>query len=491
MQNIFHHFLQSAQSPDFFGLLVDEVRSGILLFSTPKDFLLMLIDVAITSFIYYSILKIMYQTRAWQVLKGLIWILILTQVARFTGLQALGYILTASISILALAFVVLFQPELRQALESVGRNAFYNVVSTGRGEAGDLARSQVRNLIEQIVIACDNLAESFTGALIVIERQTSLGEIIEQGQAVILRAEVTSTLLEQIFYMGSPLHDGAVLIRDNIIYAARCHIPLSDNISLRRSYGTRHRAAVGVSEIGDAIGIVVSEERGTISLAIEGRLYPLDNADALRTILHRLLLTRGESQNPGLWERVKLFFKPEPGREVTEDLNHEKDVLTEQVERRRRYDRYGMQIISFVLALTTWFYAQVMTNPIRTRSFTVAAIAENVELLDEYNLGYSKESVRSVSVVIKAREKNLNQVENNEVTAVLDFADIDLAQLIENDALNEPVTMEVHVEVQDLSESSYQVTSRIPSQMKLSLYVVENESDGEVFERMFPNVNEP
>lgn len=491
MQNIFHHYLQLSQSPDFFRLFVDEVRSGILLFSTPKDFLLMLVDVALTGFIYYSILKIMYQTRAWQVLKGMIWILVLTQAARFAGLQALGYILTASISILAIAFVILFQPELRQALESVGRNTFYNVVPTARGETGNIARSRVRNLIEQIVIACDNLAESFTGALIVIERQTSLGEIVEQGQAVILRAEVTSTLLEQIFYLGSPLHDGAVLIRDNIIYAARCHIPLSDNISLRRSYGTRHRAAVGVSEIGDAIGIVVSEERGTISLAIEGRLYPLENADALRTILHRLLITRSEEQSSSLWERVKLFFRPEPGHEVTEDLQIEKDVLTEQAERHRRYYRYGMQVISFLLALATWFYAQVMTNPIRTRSFTVAAIAENVELLDEYNLSYSKESVRPVAVVIKAREKNLNQVDNNEVTAVLDFADLDLAKVIEEDALNEPVTMEVHVSIQDLAASSYQVTSRIPSQVKLSLYVVENEADDEVFDRMFPNVNEP
>lgn len=491
MPTIFHHYLQLAQSPDFFRLFLDEVRSGILLFSTPRDFPLMVIDVALTSFVYYSIMKIMYQTRAWQVLKGVIWILIFTQIARFTGLQALGYILTSSISILALAIVVLFQPELRQGLESVGRNAFYNVVSTGRGETREMARKKVRNLIEQIVIACDNMAESFTGALIVIERQTSLGEIVEQGQAVILRAEVSSTLLEQIFYLGSPLHDGAVLIRDNIIYAARCHIPLSDNTSLRRGYGTRHRAAVGVSEIGDAIGIVISEERGTISLAIEGRLYPLENADALRTILRRLLLPRGETQSASLWERIKSLFQPEPSREVTEALQDEDDAVTEQMVRYRRYYRYGMQVVSFLLALATWFYAQVMTNPIKTRSFTVSAIAENVELLDEYNLSYSKESIRPVSVVIKAREKNLNQIENNEVTAVLDFADLDLAQLVEDDTLDEPVTMEVHVSVQDLSDSSFQVTSRIPSQIKLSLYVVENEADGEMFDRMFPNVNEP
>ena len=128
-----------------------------------------------------------------------------------------------------------------------------------------------------------------TGALIIIERSTRLGELYEQENAVRVDAIVSSALLRQIFYTGSPLHDGAVVIRDGRVAAARVHIALSDNYHLRRDFGLRHRAAVGASEMGDAIAVVVSEERGTISIAVDGVLHVLGNADSLRTHLHRLL----------------------------------------------------------------------------------------------------------------------------------------------------------------------------------------------------------
>jgi len=148
------------------------------------------------------------------------------------------------------------------------------------------------------------MAATRTGALIIIERQTKLGEFIEQENAVQLDAAVSATMLQQIFYKGSPLHDGAVVIRDGRISAARVHVPLSDNYHLRRDYGTRHRAAIGASEIGDTLAVVVSEERGSISLAIEGRLFVLDNADALRSMLHKML---GAPRQGGTWTGI---FRP-------------------------------------------------------------------------------------------------------------------------------------------------------------------------------------
>src|SRR5690606_25635634 len=133
----------------------------------------------------------------------------------------------------------------------------------------------IHNLIESIVRACQKMSETRTGALLIVERQTRLGELAEQENVVHLDASVSTTMLLQIFYKGSPLHDGAVLIRNGRLAAARVHVPLSDNYHLRRDYGTRHRAAIGASEMGDAIAIVVSEERGSISVALDGRLYTL------------------------------------------------------------------------------------------------------------------------------------------------------------------------------------------------------------------------
>ncbi len=154
---------------------------------------------------------------------------------------------------MAIAFVVIFQPELRRALETVGRSSFNMISSAITQEEGKESSGSVHNMIESIVRACESMSETFTGALIIIERSTKLGDFVEQENVVQLDAAVSSTFLQQIFYKGSPLHDGAILIRDGRVSAARVHVPLSDNYHLRRDYGTRHRAAIGASEIGDTL----------------------------------------------------------------------------------------------------------------------------------------------------------------------------------------------------------------------------------------------
>lgn len=269
----------------FFQELFQDITNGLILFGGPLDITIAVVDVLITTLVIYYILRLLRDSRAWQLLKGLILIIAFALAGSLAGLTTLGFILNNTISVLAIAFVIIFQPELRRALETVGRSSF---VVLG-GPESPAKEGVIHNMIESIVRACEQMSAAHTGALIIIERETRLTELLEQENVVTLDSTISSTILQQIFYTGSPLHDGAVLIRDGRIAGARIHVPLSDNYHLRRDYGTRHRAAVGASEIGDTIAIVVSEERGSISIAIEGRLFVLDNADALRTLLHKIL----------------------------------------------------------------------------------------------------------------------------------------------------------------------------------------------------------
>ncbi len=270
----------------FFTELFRDITSGLILFGGPLDIAIAMLDVLTTTMVIYYILRLLRDSRAWQLLKGVILIIAFALAGSLAGLTTLGFILNNTISVLAIAFVIIFQPELRRALETVGRNSFSML--TAGGEYA-VSASVIQNMIESIVRACEQMSATRTGALIILERETRLGELLDQENVVTLDSSISATVLQQIFYKGSPLHDGAVLIRGGRIAGARIHVPLSDNYHLRRVSGTRHRAAVGASEIGDTIAIVVSEERGTISIAMEGRLFVLDNADALRTLLHKLL----------------------------------------------------------------------------------------------------------------------------------------------------------------------------------------------------------
>lgn len=270
----------------FFTELFQDITNGLILFGGPLDFAIAILDVLITTMVIYYILRLLRDSRAWQLLKGLILIIAFALAGSLAGLTTLGFILNNTISVLAIAFVIIFQPELRRALETVGRNSFSMLTAGGESPESE---GVIQNMIESIVRACEQMSSTRTGALIIIERETRLSELLDQENVITLDSAISATILQQIFYKGSPLHDGAALIRAGRIAGARIHVPLSDNYHLRRDYGTRHRAAVGASEIGDAIAIVVSEERGTISIAIEGRLFVLDNADALRTLLHKML----------------------------------------------------------------------------------------------------------------------------------------------------------------------------------------------------------
>ena len=271
-----------------FGRLTDFIReifssldSGYMFFGGPLDLVRYVIDIILVTFVLYNILRLIRDTRAWQLLKGVLLIMVFILFCSFLGLEMVGYLFNKVLYIVAILFVVIFQPELRHALETVGLKSFASFSNVLVSEDSDEQFRYV-SMIDEIVKACTEMSRTYTGALILLERSTKLGELLKQENVVRLDSSVTNSMLQSIFYKGSPMHDGGLLSRDGRIIAARCHVPLSETFHMIERYGTRHRAAVGASEIGDTVVVVVSEERGTISIAVDGVLYGMRDGQELR-----------------------------------------------------------------------------------------------------------------------------------------------------------------------------------------------------------------
>lgn len=258
-----------------------------------------ILDILAVSYLFYKAYMLIRETRAEQLLKGIILIIIFIPISKVLRLEMLYWILSNTITIGVLSFIIIFQPEIRRALEHIGRSAFTDKHILQDEEA-------MAKVIEEIVNAVENLSREKTGALIVIERLTGLGEIINTGTK--LDSLVSSALLENIFVVNTPLHDGATIIRNDRIISSGCFLPLTSNNELNRALGTRHRAALGISENSDAIIIVVSEETGTISLAVNGNLTRNYDKARLKDILIRII-KKTQSRKLNFKERVVAWMR--------------------------------------------------------------------------------------------------------------------------------------------------------------------------------------
>lgn len=246
-----------------------------------------IIDILVVTFIIYKVLGFIRETRAQQLVKGILVLVAVFLVSDVLNLNTINWIMRTTMTMGVIAIVILFQPELRRALERMGRGGFFlNRFS------GD--KSQAKVVVDSIVEAVDSFSGSRTGALIVIEREVSLGDIAENG--TVLNAEISPELLGNIFYKGSPLHDGAVIIRDDKVFAAGCVLPLTARLDIGKELGTRHRSAIGITENSDAVTIVVSEENGIISVARGGKLQRFLDAKALEKLLLTLYIDENQEQ---------------------------------------------------------------------------------------------------------------------------------------------------------------------------------------------------
>lgn len=242
-----------------------------------------IIDVLLLTYVIYLLLKLIRETRAGQLVKGIILLVAGYFISDAIGLKVVSYILKQTLSMGILAMIVLFQPELRRALEKAGRTKI-GIRLFGLGQDNDEKKQLWKPAIEAICDSCVELSATCTGALIVVERQVRLGEQIETG--TILNAVPSKEVFGNIFYPKTPLHDGAVIMRDGIILAAACFLPKPQKDALiNKKLGSRHRAAIGMSENSDAVVVVVSEETGQISVAINGNITRDYTRDKLKQLL--------------------------------------------------------------------------------------------------------------------------------------------------------------------------------------------------------------
>lgn len=248
------------------------------LYQYPIKLVPLIIDITIVVFLIYKFIKSSKKTRVWQLLKGIALYIVITALSSVLHLQILNFILTSFMSYGVIALIVIFQPELRRALEQLGTNKLTRFF----GIEKDI-ETKTKEDVYKILIAVSELAKTKTGALIVIERDIKLQDIIDTG--VTINSDVSPQLLVNIFVPNTPLHDGAVIISDNRIMAAACILPLASDNDISKALGTRHRAALGMSKETDSIVIIVSEESGKISVAKDGKLIIDIDEDNLRKLL--------------------------------------------------------------------------------------------------------------------------------------------------------------------------------------------------------------
>jgi diadenylate cyclase len=252
------------------------------------------IDIAIIAFVMYRLFSLLKNTRAEQVLKGFIFVLLFASVADIFNLNTVSWVMNQFLTVSLVFIIVVFQPELRSALERIGRG--------GRILIPDASKKSERT-INEIVGATSSLSRQKIGALIVLERQVGLNDIIESG--TILGAEVSRELLINIFIPNTPLHDGAVIISKDVIRAAACYLPLTTSNTVSKELGTRHRAAIGISEKSDCVVVVVSEETGTISVVENGEINRYFDEDSLKVRLNKELVYTQEEKEEATEKRSK------------------------------------------------------------------------------------------------------------------------------------------------------------------------------------------
>ena len=261
-----------------------------------------IVDIVLVAFVCYKLLTLLRSTSTWKIVKGVAVILALSWITELASLHVFNFIISNIISMGILALVVLFQPELRRMIEHLGASNLRSFFGDRSGQG-----SQVQDVISQTVQACEAMSRDKVGALIVFERRTSLDEYTKAGTVV--DAKVSDQLLRNVFFPKAALHDGAMVIRDNRVYAAGCVMPLSSNHNINADLGTRHRAGLGISEVSDAVVVIVSEETGTISVAVGGMLKRHLAPQTLEKLLNNELNPESEEKEPSLPERLRQLRK--------------------------------------------------------------------------------------------------------------------------------------------------------------------------------------
>lgn len=453
---------------NFIVELFKSVSHGYLFFGSAWDIVRYALDIILVTVLFYWVLVFIQQSRAWQLIKGILLIVGLVMICGLMGLEMVGFVFNRLLYVFAFLFIVIFQPELRRALETVGLKSFgsfRNLFSSN--DVGE--KTQLASLIHEIGTACEEMASTYTGALILIERNTSLDEFLRQENVVEFDSTVTNSVLQSIFYKGSPMHDGGLLIRNGRIVAARCHVPLSETMHTLDRTGTRHRAAVGASEIGDTIAVVVSEERGKISIAINGRLYEMRDKSELEANLAYLLgineiksEKRGFSKLFSSKNKKSIKDKKANASEKNADAatpvtkanganSGKLQLKTMEADKKSKSGRINagnkvaIIIISFVLSFLLWTYIQVNNNPVITRTITVPVSYDIASIPNNMQVSYP---IDTVEVELVGRQNTISSLNVSDVVAYIDYSQATDAGVVELPVVVESTDRNIYFRVE-------------------------------------------
>ena len=468
-----------SQIIEFISELFNSLKSGTLFFGSFWDFIRYTADILLVTFLFYTILLFIRQTRAWQLIKGIVLILIFVSFCGVMGLDMVGFIFNRMLYVVAILFVVLFQPELRRALETVGLRTSSRFTDPFKHQE-KLNSTELSAFINEICLACKEMGRSYTGALILIERKTKLDELLSQENVVRFDSSVTSSVLQSIFYKGSPMHDGGLLIRDGRIIAARCHVPLSVTMHALERSGTRHRAAIGASEMGDTVVVVVSEERGKTSIAVNGRLFEMHDVKELEANLSYLLgLTASDSGKSGISKFIGRFRRRPATAEAVDsaavsaektvskesETEKAKEAATPLIIKTKEADqtsnaqrvsvatRVAFFILSLFLSLFLWLYIQIDNNPVVSKNITVP-ITYPTEVSDYYSF-----PIKDVELRIVGRRNTINSLTAKDIVATVDYSTI---------ANNSEGVVEIPVVVSSKDPNVYfRVDTAVPEKLRV------------------------
>ncbi|SCW39271.1 TIGR00159 family protein [Ruminococcaceae bacterium YRB3002] len=492
---------------EFFRELVKSLGDGYLFFGGPLDIIRYVLDIAFVTFLFYWMMLFLRQTRAWQLVKGIVLILVFVALCSILGFQMVGFLFNRLLYVIAFFFIILFQPEFRRVLENLGLRSSGSIKEFFGNNNNKDEDKIIASLVHEICYACKEMCKTYTGALILIERNTKLDELLNQENVVRFDSTVTNSVLQSIFYKGSPMHDGGLLIRDGRIVAARCHVPLSVTMhSLERS-GTRHRAAVGASEMGDTIAVVVSEERGKCSIAVNGMLFEMADEKELEANLSYLLgIGEYEHEKKGIVKVISKFRKhrnikvrqapanvgpvaaiseddtvPASSDHVTsvsESLKESKhETVTEsqgaepvRISLKTRIaeetfnsqkisalERFVFILLAFLFSLGLWMYIQVNNNPVVTKTITVPISYSSVDTPENIDVSYP---IDSVDLKIVGRQNTIANLTPSDIVVSIDYSSVtgDMTGVVELPVTVKPKDNRVYFRIEQQLPETVSVT---------------------------------
>lgn len=389
--------------------LTNMIQEALINLHLPRMEVIDVIEVIVLIFLFYNIVKAIRGTRAWILLKGILILIALYILAYVTGLKVIVIIFQSILIFLALALVIIIQPELRRLVEKIGANNISGSIKDlmlywkNKRKEPNVKLIYSNNTVTELVKAVYKLSNEKTGALIVIERNIPLNEYIETG--IKINADITSELIINIFEVNTPLHDGAVIIRDSKIASGTSYLPLSDSKKIGKDLGTRHRAAMGLTEITDAMVIVVSEETGAVSLSINGKLHRRLNRDELTNKLK-------EYQAKELIELKRDKLKQ---RKLS-------DILLNNI---------WIKLSTAFIVFMVWGIIINSVNPVINKQFTGVPInVVNEDVIGDMNLTYSIEGNSLTDVVVTDRKDIVDNIRSSDISITADLRELSITNSV-------------------------------------------------------------